>query len=164
MTNKYIIQTKSHQERLHRLQHKSIPRDCGIDLFALESNLHKLHRVLRVWTFSMKLTFCKNSSLTPDNKVYSFLFSGALTVISLNFKGAKINWILWKTRYGLRERKDSKTTFQISFSYFFMTVLGLCCCAQGFCSCNKQGLSSLRCTGFSLQRILLLWNTGSRAQ
>ena len=43
-----------------------------------------------------------------------------------------------------------------------MAVLGLCCCAQAFSSCGEWGYSSLWCTGFSLQWLLLLRSTGSR--
>ena len=46
---------------------------------------------------------------------------------------------------------------------FFLAALGLRCCVQAFSSCSKRGgYSSLRCTGFSLSRPLLLRSTGSR--
>ena len=44
--------------------------------------------------------------------------------------------------------------------------MGLRCCTQAFSSCGEQGLLfSLRCTGFSLQWLLLLqaWAVGMRA-
>ena len=39
-----------------------------------------------------------------------------------------------------------------------MAALGPCCCARAFFSFG--GYSSFWCTGFSLQWLLLLWNTG----
>ena len=44
----------------------------------------------------------------------------------------------------------------------FLAALGLRCCARAFSSCGEQGYSSLWCTGFSLQWLLLLRSTGSR--
>ena len=38
--------------------------------------------------------------------------------------------------------------------YLFLAVLGLCCCVGSFPSCGEWGLLS-RCTGFSLQWLLL---------
>ena len=44
-----------------------------------------------------------------------------------------------------------------------MAVLGLCYCARAFLSCGEQGgYSSLRCVGFSLRWLLLVWRIGSR--
>ena len=53
---------------------------------------------------------------------------------------------------------------KILFVYLFLAALGLCCCAWAFSSCSESGwgYSSLRCTGFSLRWLLLLWSTGSR--
>ena len=48
--------------------------------------------------------------------------------------------------------------------FFFLAVLGFCCCPQAFCSCGECGLLSSRgvqashCGGFSLQ------STGSRVR
>ena len=59
----------------------------------------------------------------------------------------------------------------IYFIYLFLAVFGLRCCARAFSSCGEWGLllvavrghySSLRCTGFSLRWLLLLWSTGFR--
>ena len=50
----------------------------------------------------------------------------------------------------------------IYFIYLFLAVLRLCCRAPTFSSYGERGYSSLCCTGFSLQRLLLLWSTGSR--
>ena len=47
--------------------------------------------------------------------------------------------------------------------YSLLAALGLHCCAQAFSSCGGQGLLLLQCSGFSLQRLLLLQSTGSRA-
>ena len=44
-----------------------------------------------------------------------------------------------------------------------MAAMGLHCCTQAFSSCSEGGSSSLGCAGFSLQWVLLLWSTGSRA-
>ena len=52
--------------------------------------------------------------------------------------------------------------FFYKFIYLFLAVLGLCCCARAFSRCSEGGYSSLRCAGFSLQWLLLLWSTGSR--
>ena len=41
-------------------------------------------------------------------------------------------------------------------------MLGLRFCARAFSSCGERGHYSLRCTGLSLSRPLLLWSTGSR--
>ena len=50
----------------------------------------------------------------------------------------------------------------IYFIYSFLAVLGLHCCAWVFPSCcGERGYSSLRCTGFSLWWLLLLWSMGS---
>ena len=45
---------------------------------------------------------------------------------------------------------------------YLLAALGLCCCAQAFSSCSEWGYSLLRCMGFSLQWLLLLWSMGSR--
>ena len=73
------------------------------------------------------------------------------------------------------------------FYLFILAVLGLRCCSQAFSTCGERellfvvvhwlliavaslvavgsrGYSLLRCTGFSLQWLLLLQSTGSRAQ
>ena len=50
----------------------------------------------------------------------------------------------------------------VLFIYLFLSALGLRCCARAFSSCSEQGYSSLWCTGFLLQWLLLLWSTGSR--
>lgn len=41
-------------------------------------------------------------------------------------------------------------------------MLGFCCCTQACYSCIERDCSSLQYTGFSLQRVLLLWSTGYR--
>ena len=46
--------------------------------------------------------------------------------------------------------------------YLVLAVLCLHFCAS-VSSCGEQGYSSLQCMGFSLQWLLLLWSTGSRA-
>ena len=46
--------------------------------------------------------------------------------------------------------------------FLFLASLGVCCCPRAFSSCGEQGHSSLQCTGFLLQWLLLLWSTGSR--
>ena len=46
----------------------------------------------------------------------------------------------------------------MSIYYLFLTVLGLAD-AHGL----SLGVTSLRCTGFSLQWLFSLWSTGSRA-
>ena len=48
------------------------------------------------------------------------------------------------------------------FIYSFLAVLGLCCCVGFPLVLVSGGYSSLRCTGFSLRWLLLLWSTGSR--
>ena len=45
-----------------------------------------------------------------------------------------------------------------------MAAVGLFCHVWSFSICSKQELLSFRWTGFSLQRFLLLWSTGSNAQ
>ena len=55
-----------------------------------------------------------------------------------------------------------KVNFSILFTYLFLTALGLRCCTWTFSSCSAGGHSSLRCSGFSLQWLPLLQNTGSR--
>ena len=46
-----------------------------------------------------------------------------------------------------------------------MAVWGLHCCTRGLCLFTVSGgYSSLRCTGFSLPWLLLLWSTGSRPE
>ena len=52
--------------------------------------------------------------------------------------------------------------FVLFFVLFFLAVLGLLCCAWAFSSCGERGYSSLRCAGFSLRWLLLLWSMGSR--
>ena len=53
--------------------------------------------------------------------------------------------------------------FNFLFIYLFLAVLGLRFCARAFSSCGKWGgHSSLRCTGLSVSRPLLLRSTGSR--
>ena len=46
--------------------------------------------------------------------------------------------------------------------YLFIVALGLCCCTRAFSTYSKQGCSSLWCSCFSLQWLLLLWSSGSR--
>ena len=46
---------------------------------------------------------------------------------------------------------------------FILAALGLCCCMQPFFSCRVGATLWLCCTAFSLQRLLLLQSTGSRA-
>ena len=46
--------------------------------------------------------------------------------------------------------------------YLFLAALGLRCRARAFSSCGERGYSSLWCTGFSLQWLLLLRSKGSR--
>ena len=48
----------------------------------------------------------------------------------------------------------------VLFSFYllinlFLAMVGLCYCSQAFSSCSEQGLLCLRCTGFSLQWLLL---------
>ena len=52
----------------------------------------------------------------------------------------------------------SRTFF---FFLFFLAALGLCCCTQAFSSAASRGYSWLRCRGFSLRWLLLLWSVGS---
>ena len=49
------------------------------------------------------------------------------------------------------------------YSLFFLVLaaLGLRCCTRAFSGCGEGGYSSLRCTGFSLRWLLLLWSMGS---
>ena len=47
---------------------------------------------------------------------------------------------------------------------FFVAVLGLRCCASFSLVAASRGYSSLRGEGFTLQWLLFLWSTGSRAQ
>ena len=54
-------------------------------------------------------------------------------------------------------------SFLFSFISLFMAVLDFHCCTRAFSSCGEGGYSSLRCAGFSLQWLLLLRSTGSRA-
>ena len=49
------------------------------------------------------------------------------------------------------------------FTYLFLTVLHLRCCSGFFLVVVNWGCSSLQCTGFSLQWLLLLPSTGSKA-
>ena len=49
----------------------------------------------------------------------------------------------------------------LRFAYLFLVALGLCCCMQTLVAVGR-GCSSLQGTGFSFQRLLLLWSTGSR--
>ena len=49
--------------------------------------------------------------------------------------------------------------FKNKFIYLFLAALGFLCCTRAFSGC---GYSLLRCTGFSLRWLLLLWSTGSR--
>ena len=44
----------------------------------------------------------------------------------------------------------------------FLAVLGLHCCVWAFLGAERGGHSSLWCTGYSLQRLLLLWSVDSR--
>ena len=46
--------------------------------------------------------------------------------------------------------------------YLSLVVLGFHCCTWVFSGCLGEGHSSFRCPGFSLRRLLLLWNTDSR--
>ena len=60
----------------------------------------------------------------------------------------------------LRHQGSPKFIYLI---YLFLAVLGLCCSVRAFSSRGELGgYSSLLCTGFSLQWLLLLWSTGSR--
>ena len=86
------------------------------------------------------------------------------------------NYVLFAIAYCLYRQKI-KTYFRKVFGedlpgyvlvlffkfIYFLAVLGLRCCARAFSSCGERGLlSSLRCAGFSLQWLLLLWSMGSR--
>ena len=51
----------------------------------------------------------------------------------------------------------------ISFN-LFLAWLGLRCCAGFSLVAVRGGQSLLQCSGFSLQWLLLLWSTGSRAR
>ena len=48
------------------------------------------------------------------------------------------------------------------FIYLFLAALGARCCSEASLVAASGGYSLLRCMGFSLQWILLLWSTGSR--
>ena len=45
---------------------------------------------------------------------------------------------------------------------YFLAALGLLCCAWASLVAASGGYSLLRCAGFSLRWLLLLWSTGSR--
>ena len=48
--------------------------------------------------------------------------------------------------------------------YLFLAVLGLCCCMQISLVMMNGGCSLVAAQGFSSQRLLSLWSTGSRAR
>ena len=52
--------------------------------------------------------------------------------------------------------------FKIYFTYLFLAVLGLSCCARAFSSCGKWGLLFIAVCRLSLRWLLLLWSMGSR--
>ena len=91
---------------------------------------------------------------------FSFnLFEAPFKVFSLQ---TALSWI--------KKKKKTDLThliflFFIAFIiHLILVVLGLCCCLRAFSSCSEWGYSSLRCSGFSLQWLLLLRSTGSRVQ
>ena len=51
---------------------------------------------------------------------------------------------------------------KIFFVVYFLATLGLRCCAWPSLVAVSGGYSLLRCVGFSLRWLLLLWSTGSR--
>ena len=58
-----------------------------------------------------------------------------------------------------------KYTQNFNLSFFFLAALGLRCCTWAFwlsLVAASGGYTSLRCVGFSLWWLLLLWSTGSR--
>lgn len=59
------------------------------------------------------------------------------------------------SRHGFFKKKNN-------FLSFFLAVMCLCCCAGFSLVTVSRGCSSWCCTGFSLQRCLLLWSTGFR--
>ena len=73
-------------------------------------------------------------------------------------------------QYHTNRPRDDKTsaaydsTFQwcLHFAFLFLAVLGLCCLPRLALVVASGGYSSLRCTGSSLQWLLLLWSMGSR--
>ena len=51
--------------------------------------------------------------------------------------------------------------FKNKFIYFWLHRVFIAVCGP-FSSCGSRGYSSLRCAGFSLWWLLLLWSTGCR--
>ena len=74
----------------------------------------------------------------------------ALTVISVSRLG--LGGLEWTLRDALKK-----------CNLLFLAVLGLHCCTGFPLIVASRGHSSLWRAGFSLQRLLLLWSTGSRA-
>ena len=52
--------------------------------------------------------------------------------------------------------------FFLRFTYLFLVLVGLHCCAQTLGAVGLLGYSSLQCSGSLLQWLLLLQNTGCR--
>ena len=50
----------------------------------------------------------------------------------------------------------------INLLFLFLAVLGLCCCAQAFSSCDERGLLFVVVRGLLIGWFLLLQSTGSR--
>ena len=48
------------------------------------------------------------------------------------------------------------------YLFYFLAVVGPCCCMRAFSSCCDQEILFVWCTGFSLWWLLLLQSTGSR--
>ena len=71
------------------------------------------------------------------------------------------------TVQGHQQVRAPKPMLQIHFgsffSFFFLAVLGLHCCAWASSSCGRGVYSLLWCAGFSLGWLLLLQSMGSRA-
>ena len=72
-------------------------------------------------------------------------------------------WILhtWATRE-IQYIKYLIHVFFLRCIYLFIVGLGLWCCTQAFSTYSKKGCSSLWCSRFSLQWLLLLWSSGCR--
>ena len=51
--------------------------------------------------------------------------------------------------------------FVYFLTYLFLAMLGICCCSGFPLVAVSRGYSSLHCTGFLFQWLLLLWSTGS---
>ena len=71
------------------------------------------------------------------------------------------SWTLWMSSL-FKEVIRSDYFFFYKFIYLFLAALGLHCCAWVSLVAESGGYSSLRCTGFSLRWLLLLWSMGSR--